>query len=260
MTRRAERQVDTLKLIGLLWREPPAGSRSGISTRSITTLAIDLADREGIDAVTLRRIGQDAGVTAMALDPYIGGRLELIELMLDQVAAETRGQTVLPQTPDWRARVEAIAQANWATCLRHPWITELSPGRLVPGPGVSAKYEAELRALDGIGLSDVEMEHTLTAVIAFVNGAARATLATRRSRDRSGRDDTGWWQEIEPALSAFVGHERAFPTAVRVSRALGDTTGKANDPEGAYRFGLALLLDGLEARYRKRARTRRRQS
>ena len=44
---------------------------------------------------------------------------------------------------------------------------------------------------------------------------------------------------------------QAFPTAVRVSKALGDATGKANDPEGAYRFGLALLLDGLAKRRRR---------
>lgn len=251
MARRMERQIDALKLLGLLWREPPAGQRSGVSTSSVTALAIDLADREGIDAVTLRRIAQGAGVTAMALYPHIGGRPELIELMIDRVAAETHGRLEIPETADWRRRVEAIAQANWTTCLRHPWITGLSPGRSVPGPGTSAKYEAELQALDGIGLPEIEMEHTLTALITFVNGVARATLATRGSRDRSGRDDAQWWKQIEPALSAFVGYGQAFPTAVRVSKALGDATGKANDPEGAYRFGLSLLLDGLAKRRRR---------
>lgn len=154
----------------------------------------------------------------------------------------------IPDIQDRRARIEAIAQANWTICMRHPWITDLSPGRPVPGPGMLAKYKAELRALDGIGLSDVEMEHTLPALIAFVNGVARATLANRRSRDQSGQDDTQWWQQVEPALSAFIGYGQEFPTAVRVSRALGDTTRKANDPEGAYRFGLAVLLDGLAKR------------
>lgn len=248
MTRKTERQVDALKLIGLLWRESPAGSRSGISTGSITTLAVGIADREGIDAVTLRRVAHDAGVTAMALYPHIGGRLELIELMLDQVAAETYGEALLSETQDWWARIEAIALANWTNCLRHPWITEHAHGRPVPGPGSSEKYETELRALDGIGLSEVEMEHTLTALITFVNGVARATLADRHSQDRSGRDDAQWWGQVEPVLSTFVGYRQKYPIAVRVSEALGNTTGKANDPEGAYKFGLSLLLDGLAKR------------
>ena len=253
MARRAERQVDALKLLGLLWREPPAGQRSGISTASVTALAIDLADRDGIDAVTLRRIAQDAGVTAMALYPHIGGRPELIELMLDRVAAEAHELLAIPERADWRVRMEAIAQANWTTCLRHPWITALPPSRAVPGPGRLAKYEAELRALDGIGLADIEMEHTLTALVTFVHGVARATLATRLSHDRSGQDDAQWWQQVGPALSALVNYERVFPTATRVSTALGSTTGKANDPEGAWRFGLALLLDGLTRRRRRSA-------
>ena len=78
--------VDEFKLIGLLWRDSPASPRKGISTHSITALAVDLADREGLDAVTIRRLAEDAGVTAMALYPHIGGRAELVELMLDLVA------------------------------------------------------------------------------------------------------------------------------------------------------------------------------
>ena len=248
-----DRQVDALKLIGLLWREPytERGPRSGASTSSVTALAVHIADREGIEAVTLRRIAQEASVTAMALYPHIGGRLELIELMLDQVAADVYDRVAIPEAPDWRTRIEAIAEANWKNCLRHPWITEHAPGRSVPGPGSSTKYEIELQALDDIGLSDVEMEHTLTALITFVNGIARATLANRRSRDQSGRDDVQWWQQIEPTLSTFVRYRQKFPIAVRVSRTLGDTTGKANDPESVYRFGLSLLLDGLAARREK---------
>ena len=73
--------VDEFKLIGLLWRDSPVSPRSGISTQSVTTLAVDLADREGLDAVTIRRLAEEAGVTAMALYPHIGGRAELVELI-----------------------------------------------------------------------------------------------------------------------------------------------------------------------------------
>ena len=246
--KRAEQEVDAFKLIGLLWGTAPAATRSGIGTAGITALAVDIADREGLEAVTLRRVAAAAGVTAMALYPHIGGRAELIELMFDRVAGETYAQAQPAPAPDWRARVEAIARANWATCMRHPWVTELALGRPVPGPGASAKYEAELRALDGIGLADLDMEYTLTALLAFVHGVARAELAARRSRERSGRDDTQWWHRLEPALMAAMGDAGRFPTAARVARTLGEATGKANDPDGAFAFGLALWLEGLAGR------------
>lgn len=115
----------------------------------------------------------------------------------------------------------------------------------MPGPGASAKYEAELRALDGIGLTDIEMDHTLTALVSLVHGTARATIAIQRSREPDEQNDAGWWANIEPALTAAIGDQTRFPTASRVSQALGEATGKANDPEGAYRRGVTLFLEGL---------------
>lgn len=240
--------VDELKLLGLLWKESPAGTRSGISKQSITALAVALADREGLDAVTIRRLAAEAGVTPMALYPHIGGRAELIELMLDHVAGSTYAKTDVPDDADWRARISAIAAANWTICQEHPWIIDAAPGRAVPGPGASAKYETELSALDGIGLTDTEMDHTLTALVSLVHGTARAAIAARRSREADEHDDKGWWANIEPALTAAIGDRNRFPTASRNSQALGEATGKANDPEGAYRHGVALLIDGLSRR------------
>lgn len=240
--------VDEFKLIGLLWRDSPASPRKGISTHSITALAVDLADREGLDAVTIRRLAEEAGVTAMALYPHIGGRAELVELMRDLVAGETYQNVVVPEGAHWRERVDMIAAANWTSCRAHPWITDLATGRPVPGPGASTKYETELRALDGIGLSDIEMEHALTALLSLVQGTARAALAAQNSREPGEDRDTDWWSNIEPALTAAIGDQTRFPTASRVSISLGEQTGKANDPEGAYRSGVGLILDGIATR------------
>lgn len=237
--------VDEFKLIGLLWRDSPLSSRSGISTQSITALAVDLADREDLETVTIRRLAEEAGVTAMALYPHIGGRGELVELMLDHVARTTYETVAIPESADWRERLTAIAEANWASCQVHPWITDLAAGRPVPGPGTSAKYDTELLALDGIGLTDIEMEHTLTALLSLVQGTARATLAAQDARQPGEDQDNDWWANIEPTLMEAIGDQARFPTAARVSSALGEQTGKANDPEGAYRYGLGLLLDGI---------------
>lgn len=244
MARRTE--VDELKLVGLLWGAAPAGTRKGLSTATVTALAVELADAEGLEAVTTRRLADLAGVTAMALYPHVGGRAELVELMLDRVAGATYEGRPLPERAPWRELVTAVAEANWASCHAHPWTTGLVAGRRVPGPGASLKYDTELRALDGIGLTDLEMEHTLTALLALVQGTAQAAIAAR-ALQRTGQDDVGWWSRLEPALTAAVGDPTRFPTADRVASALGQT-GKANDPEGAYRQGVQLLLDGIARR------------
>lgn len=241
--------LDELKLIGLLWRDSVAGSRSGISTRSITELAVDLAARDGVAAVTIRRLASEAGVTAMALYPHIGGIVELRELMLDRVAGATYSQTDSPRGAEWPRRVTAIAHANWNNCQAHPWITEAAPGRPVPGPGASAKYETELHALEGIGLTDAEMEHTLTALLALTYGTARASLAAAHARAAAEQDDAAWWASIESALTAVGVQGDRYPIATRVARALGEATGKANDPEAAFRRGLSLFITGLERQF-----------
>lgn len=238
--------IDELKLIGLMWRDSVAGSRSGISTRNITELAVDLADREGVAAVTVRRLASEAGVTAMALYPHIGGIAELRELMLDHVADATYPQTDLPRGADWPARVTAIAHANWNNCQQHPWITDAAPGRPVPGPGASAKYETELQALEGIGLTDAEMENTLTALLALTYGTARASLAAAQARVIAEQDDSTWWAGVQSALTAVGVEANRYPIATRVSRTLGEATGKANDPEAAFRRGLTLFIRGME--------------
>lgn len=238
-------ETDEFKLMGLLWRDVRASSRSGLSTTGATKLAVALADREGLEAVTIRRLADEAGVTSMALYPHIGGRAELVELMLDHVAGltyeggkELRGET-------WRDRVMAVADANWAICHAHPWITGHSFGRTIPGPGASAKFETELGAFDGIGLTDVEMDHALTALLSMIYGTARSYFATQASKVSSNQDDDEWWSNIEARMPTALGSRARFPTAARVSRSLGEETGKANDPGGAYRYGVALFLDGI---------------
>ncbi|WP_157245094.1 TetR/AcrR family transcriptional regulator [Nonomuraea typhae] len=248
MAKRAERPGDPIKLIGLLWRPAEAVSRSGLTPRRITEAAIAVADGEGIDALTIRRIAGDLGVSPMALYPYIAGRPELIELMLDAVAAEVYAAGPLPaQAGAWRERVERVAHANWACHMAHPWTVELPPGRPVPGPGVSGKYEAELAAFEGIGLGDMEMDQALVAVLGLVSSTARQVLSLRRIREESTLTDRQWWESVGPVLATAMSGA-SYPIAERVSTTVGEATGMASDPEGSLRFGLTTFLDGLARR------------
>lgn len=259
MAKRAERKGDPVKLVGLLWRPTEStgltssgNGRSGLTPKLITDAAVKVADAEGLDAITLRRVAEELGVSAMTLYPYIAGRPELIELMLDAVASEVYTSVEKPGgLADWRDRVRRIVTANWDHHLRHPWTVEVKAGRPVPGPWVCEKYETELAGLDGIGLSDLQMEYTLTSLLATVSALAREEIELERSRAESEQSDRDWWNEISPILGAAMAG-RSYPIANRVGSTLGEVTGKAADPRGALEHATEVLLTGLAALIQQR--------
>jgi hypothetical protein len=167
-----------------------------------------------------------------------------VDLMLD--AAYQRLALTDTTGRPWRERVTAIADENRALYLRHPWASAVSTLRPPLGPGLMAKYEHELAALQGLGLSDVEMDDALTYLLSFVQANARAAVDARAAQVESAMTDEQWWAANAGLLSQVL-DEDAYPLAVRVGSAAGAAQGSAHDPEHAYRFGLQRLLDGLAA-------------
>jgi hypothetical protein len=144
----------------------------------------------------------------------------------------------------WRARIEAVARDNRAVLDRHPWMAQVSAVRPPVGPGVLAKYDHELRAFEGLGLSDVEMDLALSNVLAFVQASARVAAEVRASQ--AAMADEQWWAEVAPLLEKVFDPDR-YPIAARVGQAAGEEYNAAYSPDRAYEFGLARLLDGLGA-------------
>lgn len=197
--------------------------------------ATGLADASGLDALTMRRVAEALGVAPMTLYTYVPGKAELLDLMLD--AAYTRMPRASTAGRPWRERLTAVVAENRELYRVHAWAAQIATNRPVLGPGTMGKYEHELSALDGLGLSDVEMDDALTYLLSFVQAWARTAAAQRP-------DDQAWWDESEPLL-ARVFDATAYPTAVRVGGAAGTAHGSAYAPEHAFRFGLARVLDGL---------------
>jgi hypothetical protein len=139
-----------------------------------------------------------------------------------------------------------VARDNYALYRAHPWAAAASPSRPPLGPGQSAKYEYELVALEGLGLSDVEMDDALTYLLAFVRTAAQDAAQADAERETSGMDDEEWWEANGPLLAKVLDTER-FPTAVRVGQAAGEAHDAAYNAEHAFAFGLERTLDGLAA-------------
>jgi len=239
--RNSARAGDPVSLLALMWTPQQAVGRTGVTLAAITAAAVAVADADGLPAVTMRRVAQDVGVGAMTIYSYLPGRPELLELMLDAVAAETYAGHPLPADhPGWRAGVEYLARRNWEHHLRHRWMADIPPGRPILGPGVTMKYERELEPLDGIGLSDVAMDHLLTTVLGLVTQAARWQISLERIRTESTLTDAQWWQLSEPVLSAALD-----PADVPIAGWVGETMSSAGEPLMSLEFGLRALLDGV---------------
>ncbi|MFC5007448.1 TetR/AcrR family transcriptional regulator [Dactylosporangium cerinum] len=136
----------------------------------MTRAAVEIADHEGLDAATMRRIAQEMGTGAMSLYRYVPKRDDLIDLMLDAVV----GEVELPERPtgDWRADLSLVAHQTRAVGLRHPWQVTLAR-RPTLGPNSLRVYDFSLRALDGFGLHVDEMTSLCGMVGDYVASAVR---------------------------------------------------------------------------------------
>jgi len=236
---------DPARSIELLWglqERSKRGPKPKLTLAQITKAAIDLADAEGLDALSMRRVGDNLGVTAMSLYSYVPGKAELLDLMLDTVCAEFTDTAA----QGWRERLEHVARENWALYLRHSWLLQVAIARPVLGPNTIARYDHELRAVEGIGLSDIDMDLVVTALGNYVHGAVRAAIEAAQAVQQTGKTDVQWWEEHAPLLEKVFDAQR-HPTATRVGAAAGEEYNAPSDPLRAFEFGLRLLLDGIES-------------
>lgn len=241
---------DPVRTLELLWgRAAPAkrGPKPKARLAEIVEAAVRVADAEGLDAVSTRRIADEVGISAMSLYTYVPSKHELFDLMLDHIAAEIADG----RRGDWRARLSAIAHSVFDWCVRHPWVLSFATHRPVLGPNTLAAYENMLAAVDGLGLDEIEMDRVVTLVSDYVHGAVRGAARERIVKEVTGMTDAQWWQRVAPVLETI--DFSPYPVASRVGPVTGEAYG-AHDPSGAFGFGLARLLDGLELFIEKKRR------
>ncbi|MCD2189780.1 TetR/AcrR family transcriptional regulator [Actinomycetospora soli] len=233
--------VDPARLIPLLWRTAAPSRRGparGLTLDAVVGAATRLADAYGLEPLTMRALAADLGVAPMTLYTYVPGKAELVDLLVDHAFRTMERREFGAE--GWRDRVRAVMDTNRAVFRAHPWVGAVDPGRPVPGPGTTAKYEHELAAFDGCGLSDVDRDAALTFVLDFVAAAAR----TESRSDPAG--DEAWWAAAGPALAEVL-DPSSYPLATRVGAAAGEAQRSARHPDAAWAFGTARVLDGLAA-------------
>ncbi|MFE3453807.1 TetR/AcrR family transcriptional regulator [Nonomuraea sp. NPDC059194] len=239
----------------LLWE---ARSRRGLSLERIVRAAIELADAEGLAAVSMRRVAERLGFTTMSLYRHVPGKAELIDLMRDEVLGEQPpGSTGDPggageqasggagERPGWRAGLEVWARAGLARYRRHPWLIEASGSRRVPGPNAVARFEWALDVVARAGLPPAEVVAVVTLVGGFVESAARQVVETARTERRTGVSEEEWWG----ARDSLFEHMDRYPTLSRIYR-----EGGYDAPLDPFEFGLQRVLDGVETLVRDESR------
>lgn len=247
-----EAAPDHARLLPLMWAPRDKVSRTGLGIGTITSAGIELADAEGLEAVTMRAVAQRLNVGAMSLYTHVPGKPELVALMSDVVLGEVYEDRRKPvEAGEWPDRLRHVARSNWDMLLAHPWRLDIRPGHDTMGPGLVGKYELELQAVDGIGLTDVDMDLAISLVTTHASSAAAWYLGVRRTAgDRSMSADEWWeqtseeWHErVGPALAMAMG-PATYPLASRVGEAA-SLAYEGADPEALFRFGLERIIAGL---------------
>ena len=227
--------------MALLWGTKPAptrGRKPGMTVSRIVATAIEIADTDGLGALSMRRVADALGVGTMSLYRYLPGKTELFELMLDTVMGE--GGPPEPDPAGWRASLTAFARQSLAGYRRHPWLLEASTSRGLMGPNQTAALDALLRMISGIGLTNGQMMAVVGLVISYVQGRARQLADGARAEQRSGVSDEQFWHDFAPLLDEHLDAGR-FPALAAVWR------DEELSWEDEFEFGLERVLDGIEA-------------
>jgi DNA-binding transcriptional regulator YhcF (GntR family) len=225
---------------------PPARRRvpdQELGTVRIVATAMAVADDEGLEAVSMRRLAAELGVGPMSLYRHVAGR-DALELLL--VRAVFRAHPLPePGPPGWRAKLELVCRLQWRVYRAHPWLAELiSMTRPVLIPEAMAHTEWTLQALAGLALTEAERVHEALTLPALVRGLAASLAAEARAERETGQDNDEWWATLDDEVRALLGSGR-FPHLVAVR------DGMPGDLDALLEHAVTRHLDGLEMRIRR---------
>ncbi|WP_370947242.1 TetR/AcrR family transcriptional regulator [Amycolatopsis sp. cg5] len=217
------------RLWGLRDRPAPK-TRPTLNLERVAAAAIELADAEGMAAVSMQQVAARLDVTKMALYRHVANKAELVAVMIETAVGEPPD---LSPIPHWRDRLVTWADGMREAWRRHPWIPVATVGDRMEGPREIGWTESAVAALEGTGLDGAER---MDAVF-LVSGHIRNT----QSADTAGTQPWTDGRELNPMITDLLGrHGYAFP-------ALAAATASVNGAEldNGWQFGLDRILDGL---------------
>jgi AcrR family transcriptional regulator len=225
----------------LLWapeRGVKRGRRPSLSRDTLVRAAMELADREGIAAVTMQRLAALVDSKAMSLYRYVPSKDVLLDLMWD---AAFTGPPKLG-SGGWRSRLIRWAAANFARLQQHPWLIELVGSARSVGPRWTSWLDAGLQAMADLPLNASEKLAVLTVIDGQVRSAARLRFGVKA--------DPQWAADFGRMLARSTTGD-SYPTLGAMVRA-GEFDAPGMSMDQMFDFGLDRILDGIEAFTRRR--------
>ncbi|QUQ71811.1 TetR/AcrR family transcriptional regulator [Kutzneria sp. CA-103260] len=226
-----------------IWERPEQGDRGprrAHSRERIAVTAVAIADAEGIESVSMRRVAREFRTGAASLYRYVDKKDELFDLMLDAVLGE---EWLTPHTGDWRRDLREIAYRARRLILRHPWAAALTAGRPILGPNSLHSTEHALAALDGLPLDANQSMLVIETLLAFVRGHTMKEVAESEAVRRSGQDFAQYIQG-QARYAETVVASGLYPRLTRYW--VEATTPHAPDRENlAFEQGLSSVINGF---------------
>jgi AcrR family transcriptional regulator len=235
----AARHEKPAAVAGPVWmrQAPPKPER--LTLEAILRTAIALADTEGLDAVSVRRIAAALNARPMSLYTFVSSKDDLVELMVDEVM----GEMLLDRIPDdWQEALRAIARHTRAVGVSHPWLITAISHRPPIGPNALRHMEQSLAAIASLGSDPARATSLLLAVDMLTIGYAALALAELQMRHRDGLTDAEWRASTESYFARLVGSESHPHLA-----SLGNPAILRRSDDEAFEGGLNWLLSGFAA-------------
>ncbi len=211
---------------------PSVTDRPAMSRERVMRAAMDLADRDGMESLTMRRLARELGVEAMTLYYYVARKDDILEGIADLVASEIE----LPSGgEDWKAATRRRAVSAHEVLARHPWASMLWVSSAALGPGRLQHMDAGLRVFREAGFSRELTEQAFHAVENHIVGYTLQDVASAIDRET-----------VAEAGASFLGTLPVDAYPFLVEHVMQHLEGPGHVDEGDFEFALDLILDGVE--------------
>lgn len=221
--------------------KPSKGPKPGLSVRRIVDTAIDTAVREGIAAVSMKRVAGELGTAAMSLYRYVSGKDELLILMMDESMGPPPADLSRPDD-DWRAGIERWAWRIREKYNQHSWALNIPISGPPNTPNQVRWMEAALRTLADTSLDEGEKMGVILLVSGYIRNEVTLTTQLTQAMERAGATDTlqGYTQFLRQ-----VTDPKEFPAVTKVLDS--GVLDSDDPPDEDFRWGLDRILDGIES-------------
>lgn len=225
---------------------PARRRRDPISRDAIVTAAVQLLDREGLAALSMRKLADDLGAGAASLYWHVGSKDGLLDLVMDEVIGE--GKVPDPDPDRWQEQLKQVARDQRAASLRHPWIVRVSIGRIPMGPNALRYSERIMAILRAGGLPPRLAVQGYLLLIATVNGFTIDETGVDDSADSGQGPLLRGSLELQDVADMARDYIAALPAeAFPNMTALADEFA-LSDPVERFELLIDIFVDGLSRR------------